>query len=402
MTRPTSILVLADDLSGAAELAAIGSACGLRTAVVHGPPSAGRTAPLIVCDTDSRLDPPATAARIVRRAAGRRPPGTVIYKKTDSVLRGNVLAEVEALAERARCARVLLVPANPSLGRTIRDGRYFIDGVPIDRTAFARDPHHPARSSRVVDLLHPVRRLAVHVLKPGATLPKSGVVVGEVQSAADLVHWAGRVDADTLPAGGAEFFDAWLHTRGHASGRTPVYAGLPGPVLVISGTMAPTGRAALHGLDAPGRSVVSTVPDSSPRSAGAPFRRWVGEVGGHLDAHGLAVVFPPRTLQRRRDAPEAIRAAFAGLVKQLHRRRAFGHLVIEGGATAAAIMRALGWRELGVIGAWSQGVVTLQPARTPRCRLTIKPGSYPWPESLRRDLFARQPPAPRPARIRRS
>ena len=36
---------------------------------------------------------------------------------------------------------------------SIRDGRCFIDGRPIDQTVFALDPHHPAKSAGVWELL---------------------------------------------------------------------------------------------------------------------------------------------------------------------------------------------------------------------------------------------------------
>ena len=81
-------------------------------------------------------------------------------------------------------------------------------------------------------------------------------------------------------------------------------------------------------------------------------------------------------------APARIRAAFSELARRGVATGAFRHLMIEGGATAAATLAALGWDELAVAGEWAQGVVTLRPAAAPGILVTMKPGSYDWPESL--------------------
>ena len=90
--------VIADDLTGAAELGAVGLRHGLRAEIVcRGEPS-GR-ADLVCVDTDSRAcDAPAAAKRAAAAAQILRAAGAAwIYKKVDSVLRGQVTAEVEAV-----------------------------------------------------------------------------------------------------------------------------------------------------------------------------------------------------------------------------------------------------------------------------------------------------------------
>ena len=146
--------VIADDLTGAAELGAIGWRHGLRAEIVRsGKP--GGTADLVCVDTDSRACEPDVAAK---RAAGaakllRAAGAKWIYKKVDSVLRGQVTAEVEAVMKQLKLTRALLLPANPSLGRTIRGGEYFLHGKPLHKTEFAHDPHFPRRSSQVLRLV---------------------------------------------------------------------------------------------------------------------------------------------------------------------------------------------------------------------------------------------------------
>ncbi|HEX2861338.1 MAG TPA: four-carbon acid sugar kinase family protein [Lacunisphaera sp.] len=362
-------LVLADDLTGAAEIAAIAHQAGLRAVVLTAPPARTVTADVLVLDTETRLVSAAEAARRMRTLAERlhRVPHAGVFLKVDSVLRGPVLAQVTAVAEALGRRRVLLVPANPSLGRTLRDGRYFVDGRPLHQTAFGRDPHHPRTSDLVFELLGPARHPPV-VCPPRATrLPRTGVVVGETATAADVTRWAGRLDASTLPAGAADFFRAWLRNQKLRRRAAPQPALPEGGVVLLHGTtsVSPVRRALLFkGVRAP-----------SIRSVRAALAR----------DGAAAVAASPATLGNP-DAPEAITTGFAALAQDLHRTRAFNHLLIAGGATAAAVLRALGWPTLEVVRVWGPGVVTLRPVADPGFAVTLKPGSYSWPATLRRAL----------------
>src|SRR5262249_50022835 len=121
----------------------------------------------------------------------------LVYKKCDSVLRGHVAAECLAVTRATGKQRVLLIPANPSRQRIIRGGDYFVDGVPLAQTAFARDPDHPRKSSRVSELVGPA---------PGIEIP-------DVVSIEDLSRRAATIDKNILPAGGVDFFNALLTTK---------------------------------------------------------------------------------------------------------------------------------------------------------------------------------------------
>jgi uncharacterized protein YgbK (DUF1537 family) len=74
----------------------------------------------------------------------------LIYKKTDSTLRGNIRAELHALS---LIGPVLYVPAYPQLGRTVQDGCLHVHGIPVEQTPFALDPLHPVRNGNIAALL---------------------------------------------------------------------------------------------------------------------------------------------------------------------------------------------------------------------------------------------------------
>src|SRR5579872_7468068 len=110
------IAVLADDLTGAAELGGIGVRHGLRTELCLAVP-VETAADLLVIAGDSRSKGQAAAVEemqsLTRQLRNLRPEW--IYKKTDSVLRGHVLAEIKAHMPVLGLEGALLVPANPAL-----------------------------------------------------------------------------------------------------------------------------------------------------------------------------------------------------------------------------------------------------------------------------------------------
>ncbi|MGI3201704.1 four-carbon acid sugar kinase family protein [Streptomyces sp. GLT-R25] len=123
------VFALADDLSGAAEVAA---ALGLRGRIVLGPATAPpRDGESVVLDLDTRQSAPQDAASAVRAALAYAD-GGVVLKKIDSLLRGNLAAEAAAYATGAR--GVVIAPALPVAGRTVREGVVNLHGTALHTT----------------------------------------------------------------------------------------------------------------------------------------------------------------------------------------------------------------------------------------------------------------------------
>lgn len=150
------ILALADDMTGALEVGAKFSAGGIRT-LVSAMASPSSSASVLVLDTETRHCSPELASQEVRRfvlGSGAVNP-RLIYKKTDSTLRGNISAELRALRELYPTWRIGYAPAYPELGRTVKKGVLYVNGVPVAETAYARDPINPIHTSSVPEILGP-------------------------------------------------------------------------------------------------------------------------------------------------------------------------------------------------------------------------------------------------------
>jgi uncharacterized protein YgbK (DUF1537 family) len=340
-------------------------------------------------NTDSRSCPVDEAVERVTRTAAhcRLPIVTHVFKKVDSVLRGWVMAELCALLPALNCERALLVPANPARGRVIRDGQYWIDGKLLHETDFARDPEHPVQSAGVLALLGKGATEPVSVLPVGSRLPSRGIVVGEATCPVDLSAWASRLDASTLPAGAAEFFAAFLESIGHPKQREEsilVRGGAPGRALFVCGSTADASRAFLRRSEAGGLPVLGMphglLDGGSPRQQ--LLEQWSAAVAEALQEHARAVVAIAQPLQHGKGMPQRLSHLLAVAVQQVLGQQPVDHLLVEGGATAMALVSELGWTRLVVECQFAPGVVGLRPVGPAGPLVVIKPGSYPWPEEL--------------------
>ncbi len=123
------IVVLADDYSGAAEIAGIAHRFGFETKLITEYGDISKTE-ILVIDTDTRSCSQETAIKKLKNIITMISNIEIewMYKKVDSVLRGHVLAEINQILDETNFTRAILVPANPSKGRKIKNGTYFIEG----------------------------------------------------------------------------------------------------------------------------------------------------------------------------------------------------------------------------------------------------------------------------------
>ena len=351
------IAVLADDLSGAAELAGAALLHGLR-AEVQTRFTADTDADLVCIDTDTRLRPPAEAAAIVaqagREVAAARPEW--VFKKCDSVLRGAVLAESRALAGAIGAQSITLLSANPSRGRVIQGGRYRVEGVPLHQTVFRDDPAHPRSTDLVADLL-------------GGDL--AGIATPDAMTPEDVVRQARAVGTHTLPAGGVDCIAAVLAARRAGSAPVvPTVAFVPADraILAVCGSAVgwPLRQAAASGW----REAVFALPHdvAAARRALRTRRRALIGIGDGPATRG-------RT-------PAELAAALGAAVAKILRDEPVDRMLLEGGATAIAVIRALGWTRLRASALAAAGVGVLRPVDDRGPELLVKPGSYPWPAGL--------------------
>ncbi len=397
------ICVIADDLTGAAELAGVGFRYGFE-AEVERVGGSGR-APCFLClDTDSRSSSKAEAGERVRMAIERASGAGLIYKKVDSALRGNIVAELDAILTRVGLERALLVPANPSLQRLIRDGKYTIGGVPIDETGFRNDPDYPCRSASVLDILGTSSSpRPLHVCRPEEDLPSRGIIVGECGNGEDLMAWAKRLDGSLFASGAAEFFTAILNQLGYQPSAQPrlevgsegvaerSFASVPmaGPKsLFVCGSASESTFRFLEEArrrDVPVLTMPSALRASGVENGGAG-EKWLNDAVDALERRDCVLVGIGGPILSNPELGRLLTARLTDLVVGILECGRVDSIYTEGGATAASLMDRMGWKRLRVVREFAQGVVALRPVEGRVPTVAMKPGSYAWPESVRKVL----------------
>ena len=178
------IAIVADDFTGAAELAGISLRYGLNVEL-YTAEIVATNADVLIVSTDSRSLNKADALKRTEAALKSvlqlKP--SFIYKKIDSVLRGYVLDELNLQMQLMQKSQAFILPANPSMGRTISNGNYYVQGKLISETGFATDPEFPISTSSVQTI---IKDEIVQVLKHTDALPSKGIVVGETENETDV------------------------------------------------------------------------------------------------------------------------------------------------------------------------------------------------------------------------
>ena len=368
--------VIADDLTGAAEIAGVAHRLGCRVRLTTTVDALRAEDEVVVLATDTRSmgreEALAYTEEVVRQLATLERPDR-LFKKTDSVLRGHVVAELEALWTLGY-RQAMLLPANPSKERLIVRRRYTIAGTPLHHTLFRHDPEFPATTSDVVKLLGGgIPYITTRTRR--VQLPE-GISIGEVASQEDLERHVARFDApETIWAGGADLFETLMTRHGKAHQTHAPFAGMgTRRALIVLGSTA------RHNLFeepffARNRVAVSPMPDTV--FEGGTTDAWIAEslqLAGEADSLLLRI---PQQITHDEGKALQLRHQMAEVVTRLIAELRPEEVIIEGGATAYTILARLAWSNLRIADEIAPGVVRLRHAES-GTHLTFKPGSYPW------------------------
>jgi uncharacterized protein YgbK (DUF1537 family) len=261
---------IADDFTGATDLATTLVARGHRTVVAVGPDSItdgpGRTAvddaDAVVIALKSRTAPVAEAVdsslaalRALRTAGCRR-----FYFKYcstfDSTARGNIGPVADALLDAIGERRAVVVPSFPATGRTVYRGRLFVHDELLDESPMRHHPLTPMRDSHVGRLLtpqttRPVRLVGLDTVRAGAAaltaaLDDPGLadalVVVDATEDEDLRTIAAATLGHPLVTGAAGLALGLAGPRPDAA-RVPAASNPGDPGVVLSGSASSATRA---------------------------------------------------------------------------------------------------------------------------------------------------------------
>jgi uncharacterized protein YgbK (DUF1537 family) len=357
------IAVIADDFTGAAELAGISLRFGLSVTVCLDNTINAHADVLIIC-TDSRSMQKAAAiyctADAVEALIKYQP--SIWYKKIDSVLRGYVIDEAKVQMELTEKNKVFICPANPSLKRTIRNGEYFIEGEKITTTGFVHDPEFPVQSAKITEMVHDE---TVQVLQHDDWLPVEGTVIGEAENTADITAWTNVIDGSWVMVGAGDFYTALLQKKYQPQQQAAF--SLQAPYLYVCGTAYAERKTFIKELHN-NTALVCYLPENITEE-------WLKETCALIREQQKLVIAIDNTVNNAL----SLRTTMALAVKQIVKSENVKEIFIEGGSTAAAVLEELQIKQLQPVNELQRGVVRM---KANDLFITVKPGSYQLPNEI--------------------
>ncbi|GHE22901.1 four-carbon acid sugar kinase family protein [Halomonas urumqiensis] len=393
------VAIIADDLTGALDAAAPFAARGADARVVISLEALevvmagweGAWPAVIAVNTESRhLSASAAAERVARAARWlARAAPAVWFKKIDSTLRGQVVAECLAMRETTGQA-LMLAPAVPAQGRVVRDAEVWVDGMRLSESAYQADARSAPLSGPLDEAFARAGLTVTRHPRSGASLPHDDAVADaqsdqDLASLYDAVLLAGHA---RLMAGAAGLATAMAQRcfgrlrathRALSSVQSVLYVvGSRSPraaeqlaalreaaptletIEVLAGMPAdPVGQATLLIPGEPAMHVPTAAHDTATFQASAPAAVAAAEVAGCLARQASSVI------QRWPDERESL-------------------LFLTGGDIAMAALSRLGVASISVEAEWSPGVALGSLDGNPSKRVMTKAGGFGEPGLLAR------------------
>lgn len=372
------VIILSDDITGAAEIAGVCLRYGLK--VSFGINELPSEANVKIIATDSRSLTEDEAFQVHKTLALKiknQNNFDFIFKKCDSVLRGYVLTEMYALADVFEKKTVLLQPSNPASGRYIKNGIYFIGDTELHETGFAIDPDFPAFTSSVQALL-----------KHSTTKTSEGnfpeILISDCASVDELANIASTYTDELLPCGSAAFFEQILIKKFGLKSQEQIENKpyFERNFLFISGSTHPSGndfRTWMMNKNCP----VSAIPLElfAELTDKTDFEDYCSHlITQYRQNEKKLIVYVDYQQKNQSLNPLKGKKVISDIAGVLLDKLEVHNVFIDGGATAFYIFMKCGMQNFEPKMEISPGVVVLKSLNRDNLEVIIKPGSYNWPK----------------------
>jgi 3-dehydrotetronate 4-kinase len=413
MSRPL-LGCIADDYTGATDLASMLTRAGLRVIQCFGPSDElGELLDydaIVVALKSRSLAPQDAVAQSLEALAFLQSLGIdrFFYKYCstfDSTAQGNIGPVADALAHATQSKQVLFCPAFPENGRTVYCGYLFVNGVPLHESSMRHHPLNPMTDSNLVRVLQTQSKRPVASLSLGGFLPTSAQgqhFIVDAISNEDLAHAAELAKHQRLLTGGSAIARYWATTilaelREEPNAEQPdgKRTSPPSshsndhPCIVLAGSCSDATRQqvatfeklfpVLH-LDLASSSSLDELVDNSWRWC---HEHWQNSQTEKLPLLVTTSAKPELVAASRakigdKNAAEFAEQVLARLAKQLQ-ASGVRKFIVAGGETAGAIINSLGIRAVRIGREIAPGVPWITTLSPPQLTLTLKSGNFGGP-----------------------
>jgi 3-dehydrotetronate 4-kinase len=367
-----SLGCIADDYTGASDLANTLTRSGLRTVQTIGVPSNDLALPevdAVVVSLKSRSIEAGLAvsrSRAAEKWLRGRGAGHVLFKicsTFDSTDAGNIGPVMDALRADSGDTIVLVTPAFPETGRTVYQGNLFVGSVPLNESPLKDHPLNPMHDSNLVRVLARQSRTKIGLVELAVLARGPDAVRARLAELA--ANGFGAVIADAV-------FERDLETIGKVALDHRVSVGASGIGLGLARALVASGRVKSNAANA-----ISDAPIGGPAAclAGSCSQATLQQIASaeadmpvlHLDPDRVVAGKEEarRALawarERLKDGPVLIASSSTpdqvAAVQARHGRDAAGHAIEQAMADIAEGLVQSGVRRLVVAGGETSGAV---------------------------------------------
>ena len=406
---------IADDLTGATDLALMLARNGMKTVQYIGVPPENADfgdAEAVVVALKSRTIPADEAVALSRASARALLAGgaeQIIFKYCstfDSTDEGNIGPVAEALLDLLDAPIAVACSAFPAAGRSIYQGHLFVGQVLLSDSPMKDHPLTPMHDANLVRVLQRQSRgkvglIPLSVIEQGADAVRAAVDAAQKSGHRLMIADAVR-DAD-LRVLGAALAGARLITGGSGIamglpdnfrkqgriGTTPLPSRMPAPAgraVVLAGSCSVATQGQVAAAIAAGCPALRIVPldIASNTQTAAAIAEWViASAGGRPPVvYSTADAETVKAVQQQlgREQAGALVEHLLAEVSVILRDNGFSRFIVAGGETSGAVVEALGARALQIGPEIAPGVPWTRSVGGTELALALKSGNFGAPD----------------------
>lgn len=399
MKRMMKLGVIADDFTGAGDIASFLTGSGARTFLfTEIPASLEISCDCAVIALKSRSMEPRKAAGQVREAALflRKMGAEHIYFKYcstfDSTPSGNIGTALDVLLEELDVAFTVLCPSLPVNGRTVRDGILYVNSIPLAESPMKNHPLNPMWDSSIPNLMAPQSKYPCFILRRADMISgetwrlveglkkryEKFYLVPDYENDEDGKRIADIFKEYPLLSGGSGLAEFLVDGEKGGKKQELVHSRARGTILLCGSCSQMSGRQieTYRRKGYPVRAIDSKMLLNGRLRAEDVFAFALEHENAliYSDAveKDMKILSGGATFSQEAKAVEILMADLSVMA----RNHGFGRIIVAGGETSGAVALSLGYRAYEIGNSVAPGVPVMRPLERRDLSLILKSGNF--------------------------
>ena len=394
---------IADDFTGASDIASFLKKGGMSTVLFNGVPGKNEEgdfdAAVIALktrtqETESAVSDSLDALQWLKSKGCKHL--YIKYCSTfDSTPKGNIGPIVDSALEIFNIPHTILCPALPVNGRTVDHGCLYVNGIPLQESHMKDHPLTPMWDCRIEELMRPQGKYPCLMLDREQMYAPDGAIKEKIntfarehkhfyivpdyteqEDAERIISLFGNLPLLTGGSGIAEALGRFYCGENADSDRN---GGTDGRALILAGSCSKATLGQISRFISDGGYAVKMEPKAL--ASGKQTAEILLEDAAQ--AEGAALIYSsdkPENVrenqQSGKDAVSALLESTTGQIAVQAVERGFTRIIVAGGETSGAVTKALGFGAFEIGASVAPGVPVMIPAERPDIRIVLKSGNF--------------------------